>query len=93
MKRSAYEKLDRERTADALFSFHILQVSAEYVVMVSQNSDRLMHELRIDTLMRHTHPGNCFYTCFAYAMIHQLLTFNDRPMHHFVVKHLEKTLE
>ncbi|PWN43096.1 cysteine proteinase [Ceraceosorus guamensis] len=36
--------------------------------------------------------GNCFYAAFAFAVVQKLLHFNDRPMHHFMVKHLEGTL-
>jgi len=37
--------------------------------------------------------GSCFYRCFAFAFIQKILLFNDRPLHHFVTKHLESTLE
>jgi ubiquitin thioesterase protein OTUB1 len=37
--------------------------------------------------------GDCFYRAFAFAFIYKLMTMNDRPMHHFTVKHVDSTLQ
>lgn len=42
-------------------------------------------------LRRTRGDGDCFYRSFAFAFIQRLLHFNDRPMHHFILKHVEDT--
>ncbi|PWN26317.1 cysteine proteinase [Jaminaea rosea] len=42
-------------------------------------------------LRRTRGDGDCFYRSFAFAFIQRLLHFNDRPMHHFIMKHIEDT--
>lgn len=42
-------------------------------------------------LRRTKGDGDCFYRSFAFAFIQRLLHFNDRPMHHFILKHVEDT--
>ena len=36
--------------------------------------------------------GDCFYRAFAFAFLYKILTMNDRPLHHFVAKHVESSL-
>ncbi|EPQ30629.1 uncharacterized protein PFL1_01530 [Pseudozyma flocculosa PF-1] len=52
----------------------------------------LRDEGRFIGLRRAKGDGDCFYRAFAFAFIHKILLMNDRPLHHFVVKHVEGTL-
>ncbi|KAN0065574.1 hypothetical protein ACQY0O_001439 [Thecaphora frezii] len=52
----------------------------------------LKHNAHFVGIRRARGDGDCFYRAFAFAFIQKILLMNDRPLHHFVVKHVEGTL-
>lgn len=53
----------------------------------------LRDEAQFLGLRRVRGDGNCFYRIFGFTYLLTILKMDDRPLHHFTMKHLESTLE